>query len=368
MDYRCVNLLDGRPPSQLSELAYARFCRRFEAETTSRIAALRPDAVITHDISEGPDFAHLERLGIPCVPVFHVDVVDFFNRIYLGGWLSPGRAAGVFRRLRRLPIPDVLRLVFDKQEDAVSHCPRLVVPSAAMGPVLQSCYPDMDSDKLETVPWGAPDTPPEAPPGDEEELRRAWGLRGGPVLLTLSRISPEKGQDRLLEALAVGEQRGEMPANLDLVLCGEAAYMKGRRFLRHLGRLAERLGQARVVFAGHVGGPPKRATYRLADLFVSPSRHESYGLTTMEALSEGTPVLAVRTYGAEATVDSRWGRLVEPGPGLPLRLWLAIRDLLRRPADLRRMGEAGREAARQQTFGQAAARLLEISRSAARKE
>jgi hypothetical protein len=43
----------------------------------------------------------------------------------------------------------------------------------------------------------------------------------------------------------------------------------------------------RVVFPGYVAGRRKQAFFRLADLYGSPSRHESYGLTLLEALRAG---------------------------------------------------------------------------------
>ena len=54
-----------KPLTQLSELQYARFCRRFEAKTTAAILAHDPHEciVLSNDISEGPDFAALGRCG-----------------------------------------------------------------------------------------------------------------------------------------------------------------------------------------------------------------------------------------------------------------------------------------------------------------
>ena len=40
-----------------------------------------------------------------------------------------------------------------------------------------------------------------------------------------------------------------------------------------------------MVFPGYVTGERKRAFFALADLYVFPSRHESYGLTLLEALA-----------------------------------------------------------------------------------
>ncbi len=356
--YERLNLLGDRIPSQLSELQYARFCREFERECTRRILA-EPAPVLTHDISEGPDFAALGRAGVRCGAILHVDVVDFFNRFYLGGLLPAHWLTRAWRRLAPyLPIPDVLKLVFQKQQDAVDHCAFLVAPSQPMRSILERCYPGLASNRIEVIGWGSPLAPPDPSQVGiaRELLRERWGLaQGRPLLLTLSRISPEKGHDLLLEALALGERRGEAPAGLTLAIAGRPAYMRGQLYLRKLEKMASRLG-CRVVFCGHVGGADKRALYELADLFVVPSRHESYGLTTMEAMAAGCPVVAVRSYGTETTVTPASGRLVERSPA---ELWQALRELLADRARRDSLSEGARARAATETFELAQNRLLE---------
>lgn len=358
--YLRVDVLEGRAPSSLGELAYAGFCRRFEAALTGAILRERPDVVLTHDLSEGPTFSALGRYGIPCVPILHVDVADFFCRMYLGERVTPWRAEALMRALRPWPlVPDVLRLVFEKQAEAAAACPHLVVPSQGMAGILEREYPDMPAGRVAVVPWGAPDAIPEADPDLAARLELPEGV---PVIATLSRISPEKGQDVLLRALARAEERGEIPEGLTLVICGQAAYMQGHPFLRRLRAEAARLRQVRVLFPGHLGGARKRALLERADLFVSASRHESYGLTTMEAMAAGTPVVAVDTPGSRETVTPDSGRLVPDGEAL----WPALRGLLADPAERARLSEGARRRGREVTFSGAARRLLELLRSVRR--
>ena len=91
------------------------------------------------------------------------------------------------------------KLVWEKQEASVCHSRGLIVPSEGMREVLMRCYPDCPPAKIHVLPWG--NWNPDAP-SDAEPLRREFGVpENARVLLTLSRISPEKGQDLLLEAL-----------------------------------------------------------------------------------------------------------------------------------------------------------------------
>ena len=62
-----------------------------------------------------------------------------------------------------------------------------------------------------------------------------------------------------------------------------------------LRRTTERLGLAsRVVFSGHVPEGEKVEFYNLADVFVSPSHLEGFGLSVAEAMSCGRPVVVPR--------------------------------------------------------------------------
>jgi glycosyltransferase involved in cell wall biosynthesis len=279
----------ARPLVEMGEFAYARFCREFERATTSRVLAADPreTVVLANDLSEGPDFAALGRAGFRVVSLWHVDVVDFFARIYLRGRVPVERAAG----WHRFPLPGLLRLVFHKQHACVSHSARIVVPSAPMRDVISRCYPGCPRELVEVVPWGDL-TPPVAPaPTEEPDVAPDEYL-----VVTLSRISPEKGLDRLLRALPAvetGERR------VRVMICGAPAFMMGRRCLRRLRRLAARVPpRIRVDFPGHLTGGRKAALLRRADLFVSPSVHESYGLAIAEARSAGCRVISHGHYGS----------------------------------------------------------------------
>ena len=204
------------------------------------------------------------------------------------------------------------------------------------------------------LPWGNwnPDTS-----GDPEPLRREFGVpENARVLLTLSRISPEKGQDLLLDALLEWERRDDYPAYpLWLFVCGDAAFMQGQRFFEKLRAVAAKMKRTRVVFPGYVTGERKRAFLALADLYVFPSRHESYGLTLMEALAAGLPAVCLDTTGARSVMREEFGALV-PESGLRA----AIARLLADDGLRKQMSSAAREFACSQRFSDRAAELADI--------
>ncbi|MGA2139562.1 MAG: glycosyltransferase family 4 protein [Verrucomicrobiia bacterium] len=286
-------------PKQLAELSerqYARFCRQFEYATTDKILKRDPQrcVVLSNDISEGPDFGTLGKRGYKIVTIFHVDVVEYFTRFYVSSLIRPETTAR-FRWFRLMP--DVLRLVFEKQYECVRYSARIVVPSAPMREVILRCYPWCPPENIVVLPWGNV---------AEQDSARAAATRyqvdvadDEIVIMTLSRLSPEKGIERLLAALPRVDAHAR---KLRVFICGAPAYMKGRAYERKLRRLAAKVRTAEVEFTGHVIGGKKAVLLQRADIFVSPSKHESYGLTIAEALAAGCRVISHHHYGAEGTV------------------------------------------------------------------
>lgn len=352
----------AKAPSALSTFAYARFCHDFERASTRLALTEKPNVVLAHDISEGPDVLALRNANIALATIFHVDVVDIFSRLYLGSVLSPQMLARAYDKARKLPWPGVLKLVFQKQRRVMLHGQLNLVPSSGAAELLEACYPEACS-PTEVIGWGAPTLPF----SDDEVADRARELRADhdipeshQLLLTLSRLSPEKAQHRLLQAVATAESEGRAPRDLTVVIAGAPAFMQGPSHARQLEKLARKL-KTRVLFPGHVGGLDKAGWYRAADIFVVCSLHESYGLTTLEAMQQGCPVVAVSSFGTRDTVPSSAGRLVRPGPELVRRLWGELELLLGDEGDaLRRSLSAGASrAAREQSFERAAQGVLE---------
>jgi glycosyltransferase involved in cell wall biosynthesis len=352
-----------------SEMTYARFCFDFEKAITDEILKHDPqDAVVlSNDISEGPNFRVLAEKGYPIYTLVHVDVVDYFSTMYLRKWIQAERLTALYERLDhsylRRTVPGVLKLIFQKQRDSLKYSRGVVVPSDGMKRVLERCYPQIPPEKIHVLPWGLPtlEVDESAASAESEVLRKHYRIpRDAFVLITLSRISPEKGQDRLLKALAQWERSSEFPSReVWLFVCGEAAYMQGVRFKRQLKALARRLKKVRVVFPGYLSGLQKQSYFRLGNLYVFPSRHESYGLTLLEAFQAGLPALVCQHYGAENSVRPEFGELLPAvqETEIPTRMQQALTKLAADPDRLKRMGLQARVFAGKQRFSDTAQRL-----------
>jgi glycosyltransferase involved in cell wall biosynthesis len=319
---------------QYSQGEYTRFCDRFRREATNRI--LREDpaqcVVLANDISEGPDFALLARHGYRVFTIWHVDVLVFVMRMYLKGLVKPQQAARWMRPLEDW-LPGPLGLVFANQHRCVRHSVGHFVMTEAMKQTILECYPETPPEKIHVVPWGASRT------GELVEQPKSEV----PQVLMLSRISPEKGQHRVLEALR------HYKGKLRVVIAGNAAFMGGEKYLAKLRRLAD----DRVRFVGHLSGQAKTDAFAAADLYVFPSVSESYGLTLMEALAHGVPVIAWDHDGARAILNPEIGILVAN----EREFLAALEALIGDPERRRRMGQAARAFAAARPFSASAARL-----------
>lgn len=350
------------------ESEYAAFCHSFRQAATR--VALQHDpastAILVNDISEGPDFERLARAGFRIVTVYHVDVVAYIAAIYLRGWLRPESLTRLWKRLLGgfggTLAPSILRLIFEQQRASLLWSERIVVPSGDMKSILLRCYPATPLERVEVLPWGCPTLPP----SDAESERQAETLRAGyglspdaRVLLCLSRISPEKGQDFLLETLCEWERSPSFPPHpVWLFICGEAAFMHGRRYERRLRALAARLQRVRVVFPGYVTGATKQAFFRIAHVYLFPSRHESYGLTLVEALGAGLPAICRDHAGARQILRPEFGFRVEGSGSRARAAFLqALAGLLTDEPKRAAMAAAAREWARQRPFAASAAAL-----------
>jgi glycosyltransferase involved in cell wall biosynthesis len=368
--------LAARPDGlvELGELAYARFCADFEEETTQwildRQREFRPmdTAIVVNDISEGPTLGRLTRAGYKVLSIWHVDVVDYFNKLYLRRFLAPERLTRLHERLKAAGVewilPQVLNLVFDKQRETVVHSTRIIVPSTAMTDTIRRCYGELIGDeelsrRVQVIPWGVWAEDP-----SQAEINRADDLRDyheiGPdtfTLMTLSRISPEKGIHLLLEALRLLEADGKLAGkDVRLFVCGEPAFMMGQAYHKKVKAAAAKLKQVKVYFPGYLDAASKRIYFRLPNVFVSPSVHESYGLNVVEAMHAGLPVLASDHYGVRDMLPPEAGRLVHyPSPKkAPPKLAEAILGLMNDRAKLAEMGKAARAAAEAVPFSAAA--------------
>lgn len=157
----------------------------------------------------------------------------------------------------------------------------------------------------------------------------------GPYLLFLGRINWKKGLDRLIPALL------QIP-NVRLLIVGndDDGY---RPYLEKLSSSAGLLG--RVHFCGPAYSTDKEYLYRNAMAFVLPSYSENFGISALEAMSAGCPVVVTPEVGISDIVRERGSGIVSEG--YPEMLGNNIRGLLSNREAMRLMGERGKAAVKE---------------------
>jgi glycosyltransferase involved in cell wall biosynthesis len=165
-----------------------------------------------------------------------------------------------------------------------------------------------------------------AEPGTEP-APRARGT-GDPVsLLAVGAASPRKGYDVLVRALA------ELRA-LDWRLAIAGSLDRSPEAVSSVRRVIAGAGiEARVILTGAVSESELARLYDAADVFVSPSLFEGYGMVLAEAMARGLPIVASTGGAAAETLPDEAALKVPPGDVPALRD--ALRDMVADP-DLRR--------------------------------
>lgn len=140
-------------------------------------------------------------------------------------------------------------------------------------------------------------------PADNIELRRRWGLGTGPVIGITSRLADIKGHAYLIEAMK--SVLVKLPS-VQLIIVGEG------KMKEELIKLTKKLGlEKNILFVPSV--LDTKEILSIIDIFVIPSLDEGLGLSLMEAMAFGLPVVGSEVGGIKNLIQHRHnGLLVKP--------------------------------------------------------
>jgi starch synthase len=275
----------------------------------------RPDLVHVHTYGTYQMFSALfaERLnGIPYVVTAH----------YHPTWSIWGGA----KRKR-------LREFYDRHaaSHVLKHASRLILQTKEEERLMREVVP-----VLPPISFVPPGYTPIAPPHEgSSSFKDTFGIKGR-YLLFVGRLASNKGLNLLAKSFA--SILKDYP-DLSVAVVGEDAGHKEeiQKEIRALG-IADRM-----KLVGWVEDEKLLASgYRDAAALVLPSEYEAFGLVLLEAMAQGTPVIASRVGGMPGVVDEgKNGLLFESGNASDLAG--RIRKILDGPEDARRMGAYGRD-------------------------
>ena len=127
---------------------------------------------------------------------------------------------------------------------------------------------------------------------DASDFKKHWDVSHGKerIVLFLGRLTEQKGPTQFLNA---AKRVLEKERNVRFVMAGTGD------MLGYLINLAIALGIGeKVTFIGYLPDEQKRYVYAKSDIYVMPSVSEPFGITALEAMASGTPVLVSKTSGA----------------------------------------------------------------------
>ncbi len=173
------------------------------------------------------------------------------------------------------------------------------------------------------------------PDRDTGSLRRRFALGNAPLLLTVARLVPHKGQDTVIRTLPL------LGTDVRYLVVGTGDDVARLQTMAREAGIADR-----VIFAGALSDDEIAEAHATADVYVGLSREEGvqaegFGIAFLEAAASGTPSVAGNSGGVSSAVrDGEMGILVPPAD--PAAAAAAIRRLLDDRALREAMGRAAR--------------------------
>jgi glycosyltransferase involved in cell wall biosynthesis len=213
------------------------------------------------------------------------------------------------------------------------------------------------SQQLRVVHEGvAPRFRPVVDPGTLADLRQRCRLGSRPYLLAVGTVQPRKNLLGLLRAHRI--LLDAIGGEVQLVLAGRPAWGKGavERELRRLGLAPH------VRLLGYITDDDLAALYSGALAYVQPSLYEGFGLTVLEAMACGVPVVASNTSSLPEVVGGA-GLLVDPND--PHDIASAVGRLIDKPHLRAELSAAGRRRAAEFSWDHCARETLTVLTEAA---
>lgn len=331
---------------------------RARFETHRRAAGVAPNdgraGFETHRLFTPPHHV-LEGLAVPAELARHrLDLWHAPDVVLPWAWRGP--AVATVHDVAFLRRPDLLtpdsRRYYGGIHRSVRRADRVIVVSEHTRREL-AALTDVDPARVRVVPNAVHPrflAPPDAA-SDAAVLAR-HGLSGARYVLFVSTIEPRKNVGTLLEAYRRLLDGGR---DLALVLAGGDGWHSAPVY--DSARALDLEGRAR--FLGHVPGEDLPGLYRGAAALAHPALDEGFGLSALEAMAVGTPVVASNA-GSLPEVVGEAGLLVPPQD---VAGWSsALGRVLDEPALAAALADAGRARAAVYTVTRMARATLEVYR------
>lgn len=279
---------DPERPKLLELLAVRRGIRRTWKETTSGES---PDLILFNQPLSAWFVQGQMNQSIPQFYVHHAPWHEEWEAHHPQPEGTVGRLCSIpYRRINT-----VLRHAVERR--VLQQCQQIFVLSEFMRDKVINNHETIDRDRVTKIPGGI--DPDRFRPADQRgQLRNQYDLPAGDhVILSVRRLVHRMGLDRLIESFG-RYLEAEPETDAHLLIVGDGPEKQ------RLTHLADEHAPDRVRFTGYVSEEDLPDYYKLADLFVLPTRElEGFGLVTVEALASGVPVLATPVGGTREILE-----------------------------------------------------------------
>ncbi len=308
---------------------------RWEDAGQPKIVSWLPDVRVIHIKAGAVKVIPKEEL-LHHMPEFRDEMVSFINQegidyklihahFFMSAWVACELKA-------QLSIPfvvtfhalGIIRRMHQKGKDSFP-AERLQIEKNAIAQadqVIAECPQDRedliryymaDPKKITVIPCGF--CPDNFHPVNKTLARQIIGIHSDErIILQLGRMVPRKGVDNVIESLAILRNNN---IKIRLLIVGGESDLPDPVICPEIGRL-QQLAVAKgvegsITFTGRKNRNLLKFYYAAADIFITTPWYEPFGITPLESMACGTPVIGANVGGIKfSVVDGKTGFLVPP--------------------------------------------------------
>ncbi len=268
--------------------------------------------------------------SIPIVGTYHTLLPEYFPYILKGNF------QGILKKVGVYPAKKYTKIIYSKLDCVIAPSNEIKKYIESCGVKNVVCIPNgVNINKIKKT--------------KRIDITKKYNFpKNSKLLLFVGRMGFEKKINILLESMNYLENE-----NVFLVLVGSGPYLKKYK------KLAKKLKLKNVKFLGYIKDEVLYSLYLNTDLFISPSDTETQGITFLEAMSMGLPVIGINRYGTKEIIcDGFNGFLAEPKN--PVDLAIKIVKLTSNENLIKKFSKNSKKIVKQYSIKNTAKKLLEL--------
>ena len=271
-----------------------------------------------------------KHFSIPIVGTYHTMIPEY------APYLLNGNFKNVLKKVSGYPSKKYTKFIYSKLSSTIT-------PSNEIKKYLETC----GLKNVVCIPNGI--NPNKFKNSKKINLCKKYKLpENNKILLFVGRMGFEKKIEVLLKSMKYLEEE-----KVFLLLSGSGPYLKKYK------EIAKKLKLKNVKFLGYVKDELLHSLYLSSDIFVSPSDTETQGITFLEAMNAGLPIIGVNKFGAKEVVKTGInGLLAKPEDSKDLAV--KIKKLVDNEKLIKRFSNNSKKIAKNYYINKTSKKLLEL--------